>query len=104
MEHFLDLSGEGSPGSAGGGMGNSVESWTFGDMGSSVAVATAAGAGCGGAELAAAPWLFSERGEHDLMRLRSPLFLDSRFFSAPSWEWVELRRLERLIGEEVFTD
>lgn len=32
----------------------------------------------------AAPWLFSERDVRDLMRLKKPLFLDSRFLSAPS--------------------
>lgn len=33
---------------------------------------------------AAAPWLFSERDVRDLMRLKKPLFLDSRFLSAAS--------------------
>lgn len=40
-------------------------------------------AGCGGV-MAAAPWLFSERDVRDLMRLKKPLFLDSRFLSAAS--------------------
>lgn len=40
-------------------------------------------AGAGGA-MEAAPWLFSERDVRDLMRLKKPLFLDSRFLSAPS--------------------
>lgn len=31
------------------------------------------------------PWLFSERDVRDLRRLKKPLFLDSRFFSAASW-------------------
>lgn len=31
------------------------------------------------------PWLFSERDARDLRRLKKPLFLDSRFFSAASW-------------------
>lgn len=31
------------------------------------------------------PWLFSEREVRDLRRLKKPLFLDSRFFSAASW-------------------
>lgn len=31
------------------------------------------------------PWLFSERDDRDLRRLKKPLFLDSRFFSAASW-------------------
>lgn len=30
------------------------------------------------------PWLFSERDARDLRRLKKPLFLDSRFFSAAS--------------------
>ena len=33
---------------------------------------------------AAAPWLFSERDVLDLMRLKKPLLLDSRFFSVAS--------------------
>lgn len=44
----------------------------------------AAGEGGGGGAAAAAPWLFSERDALDLMRLKKPLFLDSRFFSAAS--------------------
>lgn len=32
----------------------------------------------------AAPWLFSERDVRDLIRLKKPLFLDSRFLSAAS--------------------
>lgn len=40
-------------------------------------------AGWGGV-MAAAPWLFSERDVRDLMRLKKPLFLDSRFLSAGS--------------------
>lgn len=43
----------------------------------------AAGEDCGGAA-AAAPGLFSERDVLDLMRLKKPLFLDSRFFSVAS--------------------
>lgn len=40
-------------------------------------------AGAGGV-MEEAPWLFSERDVRDLMRLKKPLFLDSRFLSAPS--------------------
>lgn len=39
--------------------------------------------------MAAAPWLFSEREVRDLMRLKKPLFLDSRFLSAASWTPVD---------------
>ncbi len=40
-------------------------------------------AGWGGV-MEAAPWLFSERDVRDLIRLKKPLFLDSRFLSAAS--------------------
>lgn len=40
-------------------------------------------AGCGGV-MEAGPWLFSERDVRDLMRLKKPLFLESRFLSVPS--------------------
>ncbi len=40
-------------------------------------------AGWGGV-MEAVPWLFSERDVLDLMRLKKPLFLDSRFLSAAS--------------------
>lgn len=45
-------------------------------------------AGCGGV-MEAAPWLFSERDVRDLMRLKKPLFLDSRFLSVPSCVLVD---------------
>lgn len=45
-------------------------------------------AGWGGV-MAAAPWLFSERDVRDLMRLKKPLFLDSRFLSAASCVLVD---------------
>lgn len=38
----------------------------------------------GGGVTAVAPWFFSERDVLDLMRLKKPLFLDSRFFSVAS--------------------
>ncbi|TNN45185.1 hypothetical protein EYF80_044635 [Liparis tanakae] len=44
----------------------------------------AAAGGCGGGAMEAAPWLFSERDARDLMRLKKPLFLESRFLSAAS--------------------
>lgn len=47
------------------------------------AVAVLEEAGLGGVA-EAAPWLFSERDVRDLMRLKKPLFLDSRFLSADS--------------------
>lgn len=39
-------------------------------------------------------WLFSDREERDLIRLRKPLLRESRFFS-PSWE-LEVFRVGRL--------
>lgn len=45
-------------------------------------------AGCGGVT-EATPWLFSERDVRDLMRLKKPLFLDSRFLSVPSCKLVD---------------
>lgn len=45
-------------------------------------------AGCGGV-MAGAPWLFSERDVRDLMRLKKPLFLDSRFLSDASGVGVD---------------
>lgn len=44
--------------------------------------------GCNGV-MARAPWLFSERDVRDLMRLKKPLFLDSRFLSADSGELAD---------------
>lgn len=41
-----------------------------------------------GGVMAADPWLFSERDVR-LMRLKKPLFLDSRFLSDPSWVLVD---------------
>jgi len=35
------------------------------------------------------PWLFSERDVRDLMRLKKPLFLDSRFLSGVSCVLVD---------------
>lgn len=37
----------------------------------------------------AGPWLFSERDVRDLMRLKNPLLLDSRFLSVPSCKLVD---------------
>lgn len=50
---------------------------------------------CGGAA-AAAPGLFSERDVLDLMRLKKPLLLDSRFFSGASGRPELEPLLERL--------
>lgn len=65
----------------------------LGDRGSSVTVLTVAEAGVG---MAAAPWLFSDLEVRDLMRLKKPLFRDSRFFSEPSWMLEEPLRVGRL--------